>query len=73
MATDFFTKWDEAIPMTIVSQEEVITMIKERIIHRFGIPQHIVADRGSVFFRDKVKAMMSQFGIEMTHSTPYYA
>ena len=73
VATDFFTKWAEAIPMTSVSQEEIITMIKEKIIHRFGIPQHIVADRGSVFFGDRIQAVMQQFGIEMTHSTPYYA
>lgn len=43
VATDYFTKWAEAIPLKSVNQQNIIKAIKERIIHRFGIPQHLVA------------------------------
>ncbi|XP_058202642.1 uncharacterized protein LOC131317077 [Rhododendron vialii] len=45
-----FRGWAEAIPLKAVNQQDVIKDIREKIIHRFGIPQHLVADRGSVFF-----------------------
>lgn len=54
VATDYFTKWAEAIPLKSVNQQDVIKAIRERIVHRFGIPQHLVADRGSVFFGREV-------------------
>ena len=44
VATDYFTKWVEAIPMKKVEQKDVISFIKEHIIHRFGIPQTITTD-----------------------------
>ena len=72
VATDYFTKWAEAIPLKSVSQQEVIKTIKENIIHRFGIPQHIVADRGTVFYGDEVKACLAGFGIVLSNSSPYY-
>lgn len=37
VATDYFTKWVEAIPKKSVEQTDVIDFIKEHIIHRFGI------------------------------------
>ncbi|XP_058198502.1 uncharacterized protein LOC131314021 [Rhododendron vialii] len=73
VATDYFTKWAEAIPLKFVDQQDVIKVMKERIIHRFGIPEHFVADRGSVFFGAQVWAFTSQFNIQLSHSTPYYA
>ncbi|XP_028052383.1 uncharacterized protein LOC114256884 [Camellia sinensis] len=48
-------------------------MIKENIIYRFGLLQHIVADRGIVFFGEEVQALAKEYGIELSHSTPYYA
>ena len=37
--TDYFTKWVEAVPMRSVASKDVISFVKEHIIHRFGIPQ----------------------------------
>ena len=47
--TDYFTKWVEAVPMKKVKSEDVIKFVKEHVIHRFGIPQTITTDGGSVF------------------------
>ena len=46
-----FTKWVEAVPLKKVEQKDVIQFIKEYIIHRFGIPQSITTDQGTMFIR----------------------
>jgi hypothetical protein len=38
VATDYFTKWTEAIPLKNMTHREVIEFITGHIIHRFGIP-----------------------------------
>ncbi|KAM2769772.1 hypothetical protein PS2_012481 [Malus domestica] len=35
-ATDYFSKWAEAIPLREVKKETVVRFIKEHIIHRYG-------------------------------------
>ena len=73
VATDYFTKWVEAQPMTNVSQTDVIKFIERQIIHRFGIPETITADQGTMFTGNKVKAFIQDYGIRLIHSSPYYA
>jgi len=46
---DYFTKWVEAIPLRKVTQDVVIGFIQSHILHRFGIPETITTDQGSVF------------------------
>ncbi|XP_058202875.1 uncharacterized protein LOC131317334 [Rhododendron vialii] len=70
---DYFSKWAEAIPLKAMNQQDVIKAIRERIVHRFRIPQHLVVDRGLVFFGREVQAFYSQYNISLSHSTPYYA
>nr|KYP68997.1 Transposon Ty3-I Gag-Pol polyprotein [Cajanus cajan] len=48
VAIDYFTKWVEAIPVKEVDQKEVINFIEDHIIFRFGIPQTITTDQGTV-------------------------
>ena len=54
-ATDYFTKWVEAVPMRSVASKDVISFVKEHIIHRFGIPQTITTDGGSVFISEEFR------------------
>ena len=35
--TDYFTKWVEAVPLKKAKQKDVIQLMKERIIYKFGI------------------------------------
>ncbi|XP_051115801.1 uncharacterized protein LOC127240971 [Andrographis paniculata] len=49
VATDYFTKWIEAVPLANVTYQEVIKFVKEHIIHRYGISQTITTDQGTVF------------------------
>ncbi|XP_043714618.1 uncharacterized protein LOC122662975 [Telopea speciosissima] len=73
MATDYFTKWAEAVPIRSISQTDVIQFLKTQIIHRFGLPETITCDNGSVFTGDQVLAFAASHGITITHSTPSYA
>jgi hypothetical protein len=38
VATNYFTKWTEVIPLKNMTHREVIEFITGHIIHRFGIP-----------------------------------
>jgi hypothetical protein len=38
VATDYFTKWTEAVALKNMTHKEVIEFITEHIIQRFGIP-----------------------------------
>ena len=52
VATYYFNKWVEAIPLKKEKHKNVIQFIKEQIIHRFGIPQSITTDQGTMFTRE---------------------
>jgi transposase InsO family protein len=71
--TDYFTKWVEVIPMKSVTSKDVINFIKEHVIHRFGIPQTITTDRGSVFISEEFRKFVADVGIKLIRSSPYYA
>ncbi|XP_043700034.1 uncharacterized protein K02A2.6-like [Telopea speciosissima] len=73
VATDYFTKWVEAVPMKGVSQTELIQFLKCYIIHRFGLPETVTCDNGSMLVGNEVVAFAAELGITFTHSTPYYA
>lgn len=55
---DYFTKWIEAIPLPNVDQEDVIEFIQKQIIYRFGIPEIVTTDQGSVFTGQKCKNLL---------------
>jgi len=70
---DYFTKWVEVIPLRKVTQNVVISFIQNHILYRFGIPETITADQGSVFTSQKMVQFANQTGFKLLTSTPYYA
>ncbi|KAL1291506.1 hypothetical protein AAHE18_20G204700 [Arachis hypogaea] len=48
VGVDYFSKWVEAIPLREVTHNEIIDFIEEHIVHRFGIPQSITTDQGTI-------------------------
>jgi hypothetical protein len=70
---DYFIKWLEAIPMKTVTSKDVINFIKEHVIHKFGIPQTIMTDEGSVFISEEFRKFATDVGIKLIRSSPYYA
>ena len=73
VATDYFTKWSEAIPLKNMTHREVIEFITEHIIHRFGIPQTLTTDQGTSFISKEVRDFVGSYGIKLLNSSPYYA
>jgi transposase InsO family protein len=73
VATDYFTKWMEAIPLKNMAHREVIHFISEHIIHRFGIPQILTTDQGSSFMSQQVCDFVESLKIKLLSSSPYYA
>jgi transposase InsO family protein len=71
--TDNVTKLVEAIPMKSVTSKDVVNFMKEHVIHRFGIPQTITTDGGSVFISEEFRKFAADVAIKLIRSSPYYA
>jgi transposase InsO family protein len=59
--------------MKTLTSKDVINFIKEHVIHRFGIPQTITTDEGSVFISEQFRKFTTDVGIKLVRSSPYYA
>jgi hypothetical protein len=58
---------------TACYSQDVVNFIKEHVIHRFGIPQTITTDGGSVFISEEFRKFAIDVGIKLIRSSPYYA
>nr|ABA91246.1 retrotransposon protein, putative, unclassified [Oryza sativa Japonica Group] len=72
-ATDYFTKWVQAIPLKKVDSRDAIQFVKVHIIYRFGVPQTITTNQGSIFVSDEFVQFAESMGIKLLNSSPYYA
>jgi transposase InsO family protein len=73
VATDYFIKWTEVVPLKNMTHREVIWFISEHIIHRFSIPQMLTMDQGSSFMSHQVCDFAESLKIKLLSSSPYYA
>nr|CBG76268.1 OO_Ba0005L10-OO_Ba0081K17.19 [Oryza officinalis] len=73
VATDYFTKWVETVPLKKVDSKDAIQFVKEYIIYRFGLPQTITTDQGSIFVSDEFVQFADSMDIKLLNSSPYYA
>ena len=72
VATDYFTKWTESVPLKNMTHREVIEFIS-KITHRFSIPQTLTMDQGSSFISKEVCDFAESCKIKILNSSPYYA
>jgi hypothetical protein len=72
LATIYFTKWVEAIPLKKVTFENMVEFVKEHIIYRFGISQAITTDQGTQFTSSEFRDFAESMGIRLLNSSPYY-
>jgi hypothetical protein len=71
-ATDYFSKWAEAVPLREVKSDNVINFLERNIIYRFGIPHRITSDNGKAFKSKKMYRFMVKYKIKWNYSTGYY-
>ncbi|XP_050211728.1 uncharacterized protein LOC126661889 [Mercurialis annua] len=73
VATDYYSKWVEAIPLKSPSQESVIKFFREYIILRHGLPETITTDQETMFTGSDITDYAKEMGFKLIRSTPYYA
>jgi hypothetical protein len=71
-ATDYFTKWVEAIPTRKATDSMVIEFLEENILARFGCPRKIVTDNAQAFNSMAMISFCQKYNIVLGHSTAYY-
>eukprot|EP00253_Pinus_taeda_P015172 PITA_15172 len=71
-ATDYFTKWVEAIPLKTTNSEAIIEFIDQFIITRFGVPHALVFDNASYFSGNAMFDFAIKRGFKLKYSANYY-
>ena len=71
-ATDYFTKWVEAIPTKSANEKVIMDFLEDRIITRFGVPSKIVTDNAKAFCSAEMSAFCLKYGIVLSHASDYY-
>ena len=72
VATKYFTKWAEAMPLRKATGGAVANFIKENIIVRFGAPHKIISDNGTLFVNSDERKMLEFYQVKHHCSLPYY-
>ena len=72
IATEYFTKWVEAIPIKKATEATVSNFIREYIVSRYEIPYKIVDDNGIPFVNKQVASTLTGYEIKHRRSTSYY-
>jgi hypothetical protein len=70
VATYYFTKWTQVIPLKNMTHKEAIHFILEHIIHRFDIPQTLTIDQDSSFMSHQVCKFVESLKIKLLSSSP---
>lgn len=71
-ATDYFTKWIEAIRSRNATDSVIIKFLEDHILSRFGCPRKIITDNAATFGSKKMIDFCHKYQIELIHSTAYY-
>lgn len=62
--TDTFSGWPEAFPTRTAKAREVVRILIQQIIPRFGVPATISSDRGLPFISRIVQQISRHLGID---------
>src|SRR4051812_36623037 len=68
VAVDKFTKWIEAVPITISTALTAVNFIKS-IIFRFGVPHNIIIDNGTNFTAAEYQNFCQELGIKINYAS----
>ena len=71
-ATDYFTKWIEAIPTRNATDLVIIRFLEGHILSLFGCPRKIITDNVVSFHSRKMVDFCHRYQIALGHSISYY-
>uniref|UniRef100_A0A2N9H9C9 Integrase catalytic domain-containing protein n=1 Tax=Fagus sylvatica TaxID=28930 RepID=A0A2N9H9C9_FAGSY len=72
VATDYFTKWVEAEPLSHIRDVDAKHFFWKNVVTRFGIPWAVISDNGTQFEGKVFKGFCSNLGIRNFFSSPGY-
>ncbi|XP_020675309.2 uncharacterized protein LOC110094419, partial [Dendrobium catenatum] len=72
-ATDYFSKWAEAIPLKKVKSEDMMRFFRDHVVYRFGIPRCIISDNSPSFRSTKIARFARRHNINWRYSSIYYS
>lgn len=70
-ATDYFSKWAEAIPLREVKTDNVMKFFRDNIVYRFGVPRRIISDNGTALKSAKIYRFIERHKIDWRYSSIY--
>ena len=70
VAIDYFTKWVEVEPLSMITEAKCTNFIWRKIICQFGVPHSIITDNGKQFDNPALKEMCHELIIYKLFSTP---
>jgi hypothetical protein len=73
VATDYYTKWTEAVLLRNMTHREVISFVQEHIMYWFGVPQTLTTDPGPSFMSHQFTEFAESMKIKLMNSSLYYA
>ena len=71
-ATNFFTKWVEAIPTRKATDVVIIDFLLSHILSRFGCPRKLITNNAQAFSSHRLVKFCNDYNIILSHSTAYY-
>jgi len=64
VAIQYFTKWIEVEPVTIILAQKVHSFVWKNVVCRFDIPRQIISDNGTQFANKQLKEVYVELGIK---------
>ena len=71
-ATDYFTKWIEAIPTRLAMDLRIISFLENNILSHFGCPNKLITDNAATFKSKRMIDFCNKYQITLGHSTTYH-
>ena len=68
VTVDKFTKWIEARPISKIKSEQAMLFFLD-IVHRFGVPNSIITDNGTLFIEKKFLQFGDEYHIHVDWAT----
>ena len=73
VATDYFSKWVEDVPLREMKKETMVNFIRTHLIYWYGVPRYIITDNGKPFYTRLMTELCKKFGFKQYNSSMYNA